>query len=106
MHQEQFTLRSYSARRLLALAAAVLVYLLSLVGVVWTPGLGAVVNGIALLALGGALSWLVSARLGSSPQRLSVRVQTRWRRERTLAVAGVATVYLALIFGAIVTMMG
>jgi protoheme IX farnesyltransferase len=56
--------------------------------------------------LGGAVSWFTLARLAPSAERLSVRVQKLWRRERLLALAGVTAVYLTLIFGSVVTVIG
>lgn len=105
MPQEQLTINSHPSRRVLILLAA-LVYLLSLIGVVWTPALGGILNGVALLLLGGAVSWFTAARLAPSPERLGIGVQARWRRERRLAFGVVAVVYLTLVFGTVVSTTG
>ncbi|HXF62587.1 MAG TPA: hypothetical protein VNK95_13280, partial [Caldilineaceae bacterium] len=105
MPQEQLTVNARPLQRVLILLAA-FVYLLSLIGVVWTPALGGILNSIALLLLGGAVGWFTAARLAPTPQRLGIGVQARWRRERTLALGGVATVYLTLIFGTVVSTTG
>lgn len=106
MQQEHLAVGAHPLRRKLIMAFAALIYLLSLVGVAWAPSFGGILNSIALLVLGGAVSWLTVARLTPGPQRLSMQVQSLWRRERTLAFGGVVAVYLALIFGTVVTTVG
>jgi heme o synthase len=106
MQQEHLPANARPLWRVSIMSLAALAYLLSLVGVVWATDLGGVLNSIALLVLGGAVSWFTAARLAPAPQRLSVRVQSLWRRERTLAFGGVIAVYLTLIFGTVVTTIG
>src|SRR4051794_10345740 len=96
MQQEHSPLNAISLRRSMAALSAALLYLLSLFSVVWMPAVGGIVNSIALLILGTAVYWVTLAPLAPSAQRLSVPAQALWRRQRILAFAGVATVYLAL----------
>jgi len=106
MQQEHSPLNAISLRRSMAALSAALLYLLSLFSVVWMPAVGGIVNSIALLILGTAVYWVTLAPLAPSAKRLSVPAQALWRRQRILAFVGVATVYLALTYGTLASLMG
>ncbi len=69
----------------------------------WLPPLAtAGVSVLALLALGAALALLAAARVGPAVQlRLGGRAQAARRRYRALALAALATLFPALVLGAV-----
>jgi protoheme IX farnesyltransferase len=106
MQQERLPVNTRPLWPIVTMSLAALVYLLSLVGVAWSMGFGSILNSIALLGLGGAVSWFTVARLAPRPKQLSLRVQALWRREQILAFGVVAFVYLTLIFGTVAATIG
>src|SRR4051794_9158569 len=106
MQQEHSTLTSNALRQSLVALLAGLLYLFSLASAIWMPAVAGVANSIALLVLGAAVYQVSLARIAPSSQRLSVRSQSLWRRQRWLAYAGVAVVYLALTYGTLASLMG
>lgn len=106
MHQDRITVNAIPRQQLVTMVLAVLIYVLSLAAIAWLPGWGSILNSLAFLILGGAVAWITAARLPTRSQRLSMRVQVQWRRQRLWAIAGVAGVYLTLIYGTVVTSVG
>lgn len=88
------------------IALAILAYLLNLVGVAWTTVLGDGLSTIALFVLGLTVSRLTFTQLATAPTWGGKRVPTAWRRLRIFAVSTSIAVYLALVFGALVTNIG
>ena len=88
------------------IALAVFAYLLNLVGVAWTTFAGDLLSSIALLVLGIAVSRLTWLHLAAMPQWPGKRLPIQWRRMRILAVSTAVAIYLALVFGSLVTNMG
>jgi hypothetical protein len=80
MQQERSTLNSISLRHSMAALSAALLYLLSLISVVWMPAVGGIVSSIALLVLGAAVCWVTLAPLAPGTQRLSVPAQALWQQ--------------------------
>ncbi len=109
MQPEQLSVAPHAENgrwRLWVIALAVFAYLLNLVGVVWTTTAGDLLSSIALLILGIAVSRLTWVQLATVPQWPGKRVPIQWRRLRILAVSTVIAIYLALVFGSLVTNMG
>ena len=109
MQPEQLSVAPHAENgrwRLWVIALAVLAYLLNLVGVAWTTAAGDLLSSMALLLLGIAVSRLTWLQLGAVPQWPGKRLPIQWRRLRFLAVSTGITIYLALVFGSIVTNMG
>jgi protoheme IX farnesyltransferase len=103
MHQKELSVRFATRWRFTIITLAVLAYLLNLVGVAWTTAFGDALSSIALLILGIAVSQLTLAQLAAAPQWAGKRAPAVWRRGRHLAFATGITLYLGLVFGALVT---
>ena len=109
MQPEQLSVAPQAANerwRLWIIALAVLAYLLNLVGVAWTTAAGDLLSSLALLILGIAVSRLTWIQFAAVPPWSGKRVPIQWRRMRILAVSTAIAIYLALVFGSLVTNMG
>ncbi len=105
MHQERFSARFVTQTVMYILG--VLAYGLVLLSIALPVTPGVTLSCVAMAMLGGAVAWLVTTRVGHVAEpRLGARAQTAWRRYRTLALITVAWVYLALVFGTVVTSSG
>jgi len=106
MQHEETSVRLSSRGHIGLMALALVAYLLNLAGVAWATALGDALSSIALLILGGAVAQLTLAQLRTSPHWPAKRLPAVWRRMRVLAVATTVVVYLALVFGSLVTNIG
>ncbi len=92
--------------RIIFIALAVFAYLLNMAGVAWATVLGDALSSIALLLLGVAVCQLTLTQLAATPQWPGKRLPTAWQRMRIFAFATGLAVYLALVFGSLVTNIG
>lgn len=106
MHQKELSVRLHSRWHYLLITLVLLAYLLNLAGVAWSTAAGDVLSSVALLLLGVAVSRLTWNQLATVPHWPGKRLPTAWQRMRRFAFATGTAVYLALVFGSLVTNIG